>query len=99
MVKRGDFMPVIIRLTCNIENVTHQEETRESLRNIEGLNLLRSMPEDNRNLIIIEIESTNEFSRRDFNEVERILMEFGAEIINHTIMEDGRNERINSYRY
>lgn len=92
-------MPVIIRLTCNIENVTHQEEMRESLRNIEGLNLLRSMPEDNRNLIIIEIESTNEFSRRDFNEVERILMEFGAEIINHTIMEDGRNERINSYRY
>lgn len=92
-------MPVIIKLTCNIENVRHKEEMRESLRNIEGLTLKRSMEENNSNFIVIEIESTEEYSSRDLNEVEGILTEFGAEIIRDKKMEDGRNERINSYKY
>lgn len=91
-------MPVIIKLTCNIENVIHKEKMRESLRNIEGLTLKRSIEENNSNFIVIEKESTEEYSSRDFKEVEGILMEFGAEIIDNRIMQDGRDERINSYR-
>lgn len=90
-------VPVIVKLDCNIEGIQYCfEDVTNALLEKEGSNL-KEVKEENSSLII-QIESTQNFSKEYINGVSKILKRFNIRISHIEITEDGRKERINHYR-